>query len=223
MNKNISILMLLFFLILSSFSGEKSNPPKTPKNIILLIGDGMGTSQIYAGLTANHGKLNLEKCTHVGFSKTQSSDDYVTDSAAGATALSIGKKTYNGAIGVDSTGKAHETILETAEKKGMATGLVATCSITHATPGSFIAHQPQRSMDQEIVIITADHETGGMAVTSGNMKTGEVEAKYVTDGHTGVMVPVFAYGPGAEAFSGIYPNTEIYKKMMRALGLTVGK
>jgi len=70
------------------------------------------------------------------------------------------------------------------------------------------------------LIITADHETGGMALTAGDMKNGTVEAKFVTNGHTGVMVPVFAFGPGAEGFSGIYPNTEIYKKMMQALGLS---
>jgi alkaline phosphatase len=359
MKKNSSILILLLYLIASSCSMDKSDKSaQKPKNIILLIGDGMGTAQIYGGLTVNHGTLNLERCTHVGFSKTQSSDAYITDSAAGATAFSIGRKTYNGAIGVDSLGAPHETILETAEKNGMASGLVATCSITHATPGSFIAHQLQRSMDQEIaadflktdidvfigggrkhfenrkdgrnlltelkakgyevadstddwkkfttgklaalvasdylpkmsegrgdylkvatetalqllsskpkgfflmvegsqidwgahgndtgyatsemidfdqaigaaldfakrdgntlVIVTADHETGGMALTAGDMKSGTVEAKFVTNGHTGVMVPVFAFGPGAEAFSGIYPNTEIYKKMIGALGL----
>ncbi|HMI65190.1 MAG TPA: hypothetical protein VK517_04100 [Cyclobacteriaceae bacterium] len=52
------------------------------------------------------------------------------------------------------------------------------------------------------------------------MKNGTVEAKFVTNGHTGVMVPVFSFGPGAEAFSGIYPNTDIYSKMMGALRLT---
>jgi len=360
MKKLISILILLLYLAGSSCSPDKSDKSsQKPTSIVLLIGDGMGATQIYAGLTVNHGSLNLERCTHAGFSKTQSSDAYITDSAAGATALSIGRKTYNGAIGVDSTGAAHETILETAEKNGMASGLVATCSITHATPGSFIAHQAQRSMDQEIaadflktdidvfigggrkhfenrkdgrnllaelkakgyevadsttdwkkfttgklaalvaqdylpkmsegrgdylkeatetalkllsskpkgfflmvegsqidwgghandtgyatsemidfdraigaaldfakqdghtlVIITADHETGGMALTAGDMKNGTVEAKFVTNGHTGVMVPVFSFGPGAEAFSGIYPNTDIYSKMMGALRLT---
>ena len=72
---------------------------KAPKNVILLIGDGMGVAQLYAGLTANGGKLFIENCKHVGFSKTYSSDRYVTDSAAGQQ-LSTGTKTYNGAIGV---------------------------------------------------------------------------------------------------------------------------
>jgi alkaline phosphatase len=71
-----------------------------------------------------------------------------------------------------------------------------------------------------LVIVTADHETGGMSLTAGSTAAGTVEAKFTTGGHTGVMVPVFASGPGAEAFSGIYPNTAIYAKMMQALGLT---
>src|SRR5258706_1945934 len=116
MKKHSSIPMLLLYLMVSC-TVDKSDT-QMPKSIILLIGDGMGTAQIYAGLTTNHGSLNLERCTHVGFSKTQSSDDYITDSAAGATAFSIGRKTYNGAIGVDSSGIPHETILETAEKNG---------------------------------------------------------------------------------------------------------
>ncbi|MBC7923086.1 MAG: alkaline phosphatase, partial [Ferruginibacter sp.] len=120
------------------------------KNIILMIGDGMGTSQVYAAMTANGGWLHLEQCTHVGFSKTNAFDAYITDSGAGATAFAIGRKTYNGAIGVDPAGQAQATILETAHRQELATGLVATCSITHATPASFIAHQLSRTMEEEI-------------------------------------------------------------------------
>lgn len=67
-----------------------------------------------------------------------------------------------------------------------------------------------------LVIITADHETGGMALINGDMNSGKVEAKFNTTGHTGVMVPVFSYGPGAEKFSGIYPNYAIFEKIMAA-------
>ncbi len=123
---------------------------KKPKNVVFLIGDGMGISQIFAGLTANHGHLFLENCKYIGFSKTQSADNYITDSAAGGTALSAGVKTYNGAIGVDANKKPVKTILEEAEEKGLATGLVSTSAITHATPASFIAHQPNRNMYEEI-------------------------------------------------------------------------
>ncbi len=349
--KKLLIVALLFSLPLAGFSQKD----KHPKNIILMVGDGMGVAQIYAGLTANHGKLNLEQCTTVGFHKNQASDKYVTDSAAGATAFACGQKTYNGAIGVDANGKSIPTILEIAERNGLATGLIATCSITHATPACFISHQASRSLDENIaldflktdvdvfigggrkfftqrkdslnltdslkargyqiansigevqqvtsgklaafladeqqpkfsagrgdelvkstevalqllksnkigmfmmiegsqidwgghgndtqyiidemldfdnaigkvldfakkdgntlVIITADHETGGFSIIGGDMKTGQVEGKFTTGNHTGVMIPVFAFGPGAEKFSGIYENTDIFHKMMDA-------
>lgn len=326
-----------------------------PKNIILLIGDGMGVSQVFAGLTANKGKLFLENCKHIGFSKTSSGDNYITDSAAGGTALSTGVKTYNGAIGVDMNKNPVKTILEEASEKGLATGLVSSSAITHATPASFIAHQAGRSSYEEIaadflktdidvfiggglehfskrkdgrnllkelenkgyqvetemkkiekvkkgklagfaadvhterisergdmlpvatktainildnnkngfflmvegsqidwgghagstvyvvedmldfdqvvgkalefaakdkrtlVIVTADHETGGMAITGGNFETGVVKGAFPTGGHTPVMVPIFSYGPGASEFMGIMENTDINTKMKKLL------
>lgn len=330
---------------------------KAPKNIILMIGDGMGLAQIYSGMTANGGHLFLENFVNIGFSKTYSSDKYVTDSAAGATALSAGIKTYNGAIGVDSDKKPVTHLIELAEKKGMQTGLVSTSSITHATPASFIAHADSRksfddialdflkididvfigggkkyfenrkdskNLSQELkdkgyqvmynlndiqnvasgklagltaedhnkpmpergemlvpatqtalkllsqskkgfflmvegsqidfcahkndtpgvvlemldfdkaigtalafaasnketlIIVTADHETGGMTLQDGDYKTGKVTAKYTTLGHTGIAVPIFAFGPGAENFTGFMENTDIAKKMMTLLNL----
>lgn len=317
-----------------------------------MVGDGMSVTQIYAGLTASKKPLNLEKLRYIGFSKTNSTR-YVTDSGAGATAFSTGHKTDNGAIGVDSNGKAVPTILEIAEKHGLSTGLVATTDITDATPAAFTAHQPSRKLQQEIaaefltsgvdvfigagqqhftqrrdgvdltaklkekgyqvsqdveeitsfttgkvagflterpaaergdqlsrtamstinilnknkkgfflmvegskiddgghdndldvvvvemidfdntigkvlefaekdgetlVVITGDHETGGLTLTGGDINTGRVEGKFTTKGHTGVMIPVFAYGPGAEAFMGIYHNNMIFYKMMSAFG-----
>lgn len=121
-----------------------------PKNIILLVGDGMGPAQIYAGQVANKGRLNLTTMPVTGQSKTNSADELITDSAAGATAFATGVKTYNGAIGMDAEGNPVETILEQAEAHGLSTGLVASCGITHATPASFIAHQAQRNMYEEI-------------------------------------------------------------------------
>lgn len=345
---------------------EKGNDAIHPKNIILMVGDGMGLTQITSGLIQNNG-LNLEQFNSIGLSKTHSSHHLVTDSAAGATAFSIGKKTYNGAIGVDDQKQPQETILESLAKEGYSTGLIATCNITHATPASFYAHQPSRKMYYEIaadlvnttpdifigggkvhfenrsnekngqpddrniieelenkgvsfisnleelanasgkigyfvsddhpktiqegrgdylpksilptiqhleqesnkgffllvegsqidwgghandseyiisemidfdnavgkvlayakkdqhtlVIITADHETGGYAlrgVGEKNKDYSKVEGSFTTGGHTGVMVPVFAYGPGEEYFRGIYNNNEIYHKIKAALG-----
>lgn len=330
-----------------------------------MVGDGMGITQITSGVIRNNG-LNIEEFKIIGLSKTHSSEQLITDSAAGATAFSIGEKTYNGAIGVDKNKTPKETILETLQRKGFSTGLIATCNITHATPASFYAHQPSRKMYYEIaadmvnttpdvfvgggkihftnrtnqkdgavdnrnimqelnskgvtfvnslqeltqtdgkvgyfysddhpkkymegrgdilpnsiqpvinhlqkesdqgfflvvegsqidwgghandseyiitemidfdnavgkvldfakrdgntlVVITADHETGGYALRGIGEKSkdySKVEGSFTTGGHTGVMVPVFAYGPGAENFQGIYNNNEIYHKIKKAL------
>lgn len=354
---------ILIFITILVFACKRLPEEKPVQNIILLIGDGMGIAQIYAGMTAQHGKSALERCTHVGLQKTYSANKYITDSGAGSTAFACGVKTKNGSIGVDVNGFPVKSILEYAEENGFSTGLVATSAITHATPAGFIAHQVSRdyyeaiaadflkteieifiggglnhfSMREDglnlldslenrgyqvvtsieninyedgkiacltaanhnpsmlngrgnmfpdavsaaikflggkkagllnkktgfflmaegsqidwaghdnstegvvaemldfdravkvaidfaeknkntLVIVTADHETGGMAITGGDFSTGNVEAVFSTDGHTAVMVPVFAFGPGAEKFSGIYENTDIFHKMMQRFG-----
>ena len=129
-------------------SGAMSAPKA--KNIVLLIGDGMGLTQISAGIFANQNTSHFERFKVVGIHKPYAFDKLITDSAAGATAFACGVKTYNGAIGVNSDTVAVQTILEEAEEKGMATGLIASSSIVHATPASFIAHNAFRRNYEEI-------------------------------------------------------------------------
>ncbi len=325
---------------------------KKPKNVILLIGDGMGIAQIHAGMTANRGNLFLSNFRHVGFSRTCSANRYVTDSGAGGTAIATGHKTNNSSVGVDSLKISVPSILETAQANGLATGIVVTTSILDATPAAFVAHVPQRSMMPEIaidfaetgpevfigggiehftnrkdgrdllaelsakgyqvcdtitelvkvkkgklagfltenrvnvrgeqlpittevaleilddhkkgfflvvegseidggghsndmaqtveemldfdravgkalefasmnrrtlVVVTSDHETGGLTIIDGDIATGKISGRFSTTGHTGIMVPVFAYGPGAEEFGGINENTSFYNKFMKLL------
>ena len=129
---------------------EKPLEIKSPKNIILMIGDGMGIAQISAGLYQNNNQLHLERFSIIGLHKPYSSDNLVPDSASGATAFSTGRKTYNGAIGVDEEGEPVPNILEEAEEKGLSTGMVTTSTIVHATPAAFIAHVPQRDQFEAI-------------------------------------------------------------------------
>lgn len=70
---------------------------------------------------------------------------------------------------------------------------------------------------ETLVVITADHETGGLAIQPDS-KMGDIKGAFTSDYHTGTMIPVFAFGPGAEAFGGIYENTAIYNKMRAAYG-----
>lgn len=352
-----TILALLVGCTNQCANKTECSKPRKVKNVIFMIGDGMGLNQLYAGMTANGGNLNIERCTHIGLAKTYSANSYITDSAAGGTALATGNKTNNGMIGMNADSVAVKSVLSMAEEAGMATGLVATVRITHATPAAFYAHQINRGMYEEIaaemltsgvdffvgggrnnfevrndslnysdslrnanynivysidsveapvllpfgalcansdmpkasergyflldavdlaiksldarregfflmvegsqidyqshgnntegvvdevldfdrairvaldfaerdgetlVIITADHETGGMTIMNGSYNDSTITAQFNTGGHTGTMVPIYSFGPQANQFTGIMENTEIPLHIKEALGL----
>ncbi len=120
------------------------------QNVILLIGDGNGLSEISSATLANGGAMTLTQFKSIGFIKTSSSDDFTTDSAAAGTAIAIGQKTYNRAIGVDSLGNAATNICEVLQAQNYNTAVISTDEITGATPSAFYAHQKDRGMNQEI-------------------------------------------------------------------------
>ena len=120
-----------------------------PYGVILIIGDGTGLNYWSLARLA-FSSVAIDEMPVVGLVGTTASDNRITDSAAGATAFATGVKTYNGAVGVSADTARLETVLEVAEGRGMATGLVATATITHATPASFAAHVPDRGMHFEI-------------------------------------------------------------------------
>jgi alkaline phosphatase len=316
----------------------------TVNNVILLIGDGMGLTQIYAGFTGNRGQLNLLQMINIGFSKTYSSDSYITDSAAGGTAMASGHKTNNRYVGVDATGVHLPAIPDVLAPSGVVSGLISCGDITDATPAAFYGHVSDRSEEETIakdflsspvsimigggaahfnqlplkekgytfstnfndidtisskkflllpasaelsmikgrnefltrslqktmktlgnhffimaeaaqidygghannvpyvitemmdfdkaigeamkfadedghtlVIVTADHETGGLSLLDGDISKGHVDGNFSTNDHSAVMVPVFAYGPHSLDFRGVYENTEIFQKIIRLL------
>ena len=117
-----------------------------PKNVVLLIGDGMGLAQIYAGMVANGNKLQLERCKNVGFVKTYSASHFTTDSGAGGTALACGVKTKNGMIGMNADSVVVRSILEMAEKNNLATGIVSAC--TGVASLKFMACKPSNTASQ---------------------------------------------------------------------------
>ena len=126
----------------------------TAKNVILLIGDGMGDSEITAARNYAEGAGGFFKgidalpltgqYTHYALDKKTHKPDYVTDSAASATAWATGVKTYNGAIGVDVNGKDHPSLLELAKAAGKSTGNVSTAELEDATPAAQVAHVTSR-------------------------------------------------------------------------------
>ena len=111
--RNKTILIVFSLVMLLSFSCSTGTEDAKPKNIIFMIGDGMGLNHMYAAMTANGGSLALEEITHVGLQKTYSFNSYITDSGASGTAMACGIKTNNGAIGVDSANNEIESVLKT--------------------------------------------------------------------------------------------------------------
>ncbi len=329
-----------------------------PKNIIILIGDGMGINYVGASLLQNP-KSPFNEFRTIGLSITCSADKLITDSAAGATAIATGYLTNNKYISVDTLELPLYTIFEYAEKLGLATGIVVTATVSHATPGAFVGHTNNRNdqvliasqmVDQNIdvviggglkyfipknfsgerddnlyltenliskgyslpktyselnklsdsvkqiyallemdglpesskrdytlgdltkaaikhlstnddgfimmiegsqidwaghdhkskelldemndfssavtealnfakengntlVLITSDHETGGMSITKGNRDASELELLYTATGHTPSPVGIFAFGPGEELFKGIMNINHIGQKL----------
>lgn len=138
------------FVIAKDVSGNSTKPVK---NIILLIGDGMGTSHVTLGRIVKGSNLHMDlmpvnstMSTHPAFQ----AEKWVTDSAAAGTALATGSKTYNGYISVDTNKKPLETILEKSQKQGKSVGLVTTTRITHATPAVFASHISDRDAENQI-------------------------------------------------------------------------
>ncbi len=337
------------------------------KNIILLIGDGMGLTQVSTVYYYQDKPSNFSRFRHIGLHQNMPTSHKVTDSASGATAFSAGVKTYNGAIGVDQDTVPVSSILELVAAAGWSTGLVATSSVQHATPASFYAHTTSRAFYEEIarqfvyapvnfvaggglqffanrsdsinyvdslihmgfevnvdeliyyslninkkyaylladdalpkrqngrgdflpvatkmaihhlsqdkdgfflmvegsqidwgghandaeyviqetldfdktigvaldfaeknkntlVIVTADHETGGLSLSAstvfGQGDYSKITPTFSTSNHSAALIPVFAYGPGAEYFMGIYQNNDIFYKMLEAIKMEAPK
>ena len=134
------------------------------RNIILMIGDGMGLEHISCALVLNHGKLNMTSMPVTGLSLTTSSDNLITDSAAGGTALASGQKTANGHVGVTPDGLPLESLIEKASASGRLTGVVTTCRLNDATPAAFCCHEPDRDDAESIV---ADYLDCGVDYIAG--------------------------------------------------------
>ncbi len=337
-----------------------------PKNIILLISDGAGLSQLWSAAVANRGQLNVLNMPFTGYLITQPTDNYHTDSAAGGSAIATGYKTKNRHIGVDSLGNYVQNIPDRLADIGISSGIVSNDEITGATPSAFYAHVSERDQTDSIangiaksnlkliigaksesfkneksnlvpeleangyeivdginklpniksakalvfsedlvdhkwnkldedqsaittsyrliehalqpsitfllkdnpkgfflmiegakidggghsnslgfsvseylsfdrlvgqalefaekdketlIIVTSDHETGGLTLLDGDQKKGNVLGNFATNDHTGIPVPLMAFGPGAEKFQGFLDNTQLAKIIYELKGV----
>ncbi|WP_298365506.1 alkaline phosphatase [uncultured Lutibacter sp.] len=147
-----TILILVFFVLFSCVEKVEVQKKTNPKNVILLIADGTGLAQVSTAFYFKETSPNYGRFKNIGLINTSSASDSITDSAAGATAFSSGEKTYNGAIGVNTDSVAIENIVEVISLKNIKTGLIATSSITHATPAAFYAHSLSRNLAEDIAL-----------------------------------------------------------------------
>ena len=327
---------------------------KKVKNVIMMIGDGMGFEHVSCAWVVNGGHLNMDAMPYFGASRTYATDRLITDSCAGGNALATGVKTRYGHIGLGPDGSQVTSVLKDAQAKGMKTGITVTCRINDATPADYVAHSNSRKDEegiaaqfvdsgvdfisggglhfwtsrsdgrnlveemqargytfvekvediasatgdkflglyeeydlktvdergpallestrkalqmldnrkgfflmiegsdidswshrnkiglvceevldfdrtlgevlkfaerdgQTLVVVTADHATGGLTLLKGSIEDQTVKVNFSTKGHNGIIVPVFAYGPGAQQFAGVHENGEIGQIIRRLL------
>jgi len=165
--KKIAFILLIIIIAIVTFNTDETN--KQPKNIIMVVGDGMGPAYTtaYRYFKDNPDTAEIESTIFdrllMGRASTYPApvSGLVTDSAASGTALATGHKTYNKAIGVDVDGKPLQSVLEYAKSIGKSTGLVVTSQINHATPASYVAHASSRKMYDEIANQYLDEKVSG--------------------------------------------------------------
>jgi len=145
LNRFTRLIYFLLFLPSLIFAQETEHP----KNIILLIGDGMGLNYVSADVL-KYNSSPFKKFSTIGLAITKSIDDLITDSAAAATAIATGYRTKNRYISVDTSYNKLYTIFEHAEKLGLSTGVVVTDAVVGATPAAFVTHHYSRSEKREI-------------------------------------------------------------------------
>ena len=155
----VNVALVTFALVLSmslSAYGERPSPPGKARHVILFVGDGLGPAQIALGLSyarvIEGRKLALEELMErasMGVTLNFTHDTVVTDSAASASQMATGELTQSEMLSLDAEGHSRETIVEWAERRGMATGLVTNTRLTHATPAAFATHQISRYVDEQ--------------------------------------------------------------------------
>ena len=138
MKKNLVHLVLLCLLAAVSCNNTQKEEPQV-KNVIYLIGDGMGFGAVTSLLLTEDDVTGFEQAPVIGLNETCSANNYVTDSPAGGTALASGVRTRNGYCGLDPEGNQLTSILCKAQAMGKKTGIVVNTTLTEATPASFYA------------------------------------------------------------------------------------
>lgn len=158
---------LMYYTLADPYQTVTVTPPpsgEAPRNIIFMIGDGMGLEQISCAWVLNRGRLNIDNFPVVGLSRTYCTNDLITDSAAGGTALAVGQKTAIDHVGCDPEGKPLYSMLVTAQQAGKKTGCVTVCHLADATPCDFCCHNESRYDSDDLI---ADYAECGVDFIAG--------------------------------------------------------
>ena len=134
------------------------------RNVILMIGDGMGLEQVSCAWVLNHGKLNLDRFPAIGLSRTWCTNELITDSGAGGTALAAGVKTGYSHVGTAADSTDLASVLVKAKELGKKTGVAVTCHFADATPCDFCCHNEYRYNQDDLI---ADYVNCGVDYLSG--------------------------------------------------------
>lgn len=164
--KLLALLTLLSCILTTTpLSAQTHADDSEVRNVILMIGDGMGLGQVTSLMIENQYKpVSFDRAPYTGLSKTYSANNRITDSAASGTAMATGHKTDNGRIGTTPDGAQVANLAELAQAKGLSTGIVVTSHLADATPAAFAAHAKNRHDSEQI---TASYATAHIDVLAG--------------------------------------------------------
>jgi alkaline phosphatase len=191
------------------------------KNVIVFLADGASLATVSAASIYGYGEprsLYVQQMPHTGLSETSAASQWVTDSAAGMTAIVTGHKTHNGVISQSASavrgetdGEPLKTILEYAEEKGLSTGVISNSSMADATPAACYAHANDRAKQGEIFLQVLEPRFGdGVDVVIGYGRDGILKntAALGADLPARLREKGFAYLETLESLNGLKPSDQ---------------
>ena len=210
--KKTTLLTLFVALALTASAAQ----PRV-KNVIYLIGDGMGFGSVSALLLSQNEKTGFEYAPVIGLSETCSANNHVTDSPAGGTALATGTRTCNGYLGVDPEGKQLTSILRKAQTMGKRTGIVVNTVLTEATPAAFYGGVKSRSeslrLAEQFVESGVDVAIGsGLSVFIGRPDSVDLTAELINRGYDVYLDWGATARSTADRFVSILPMSDVHRR-----------
>ena len=192
------------------------NEPQV-KNVIYLIGDGMGFGAVSSLLLSEEDVTGFEQAPVIGIHETCSANNYVTDSAAGGTALATGTRTNNGYVGADPDGQQLISVLRKAQAMGKKTGIVVNTTLTEATPAAFYAGVTSRKMVYDIAKQFTESEVdlaigGGQDHFYGRPDSLDLTATLIEKGYDVYLNWETVLNTDSDKFVGILPLYDLHRR-----------